>query len=139
MRKYLFRGFCRDFDGKEEILLNGERITGKWVEGCYLHDLEHNREHITNCSKYCVEVIPETVCDFTGMMDKQGNKCFLHDRLRFTNDEGDSSDYVIKWDQKNCKYYIEEAVSGCLDDFDSFVAENSEVVGHELLTNLKAL
>lgn len=63
-----------------EILFKAKRIdNGKWVEGYYQkrYDLLGNEEHlIFHADSYNVweyaEIDPETLCQFTGLCDKNG-------------------------------------------------------------------
>ena len=70
-----------------EILFKAKRIdNGEWVEGYYLkkYDLLEKKEHfIFSADKHntwiCAEIDPETLCQFTGLCDKNGNKIWDND------------------------------------------------------------
>lgn len=78
-----------------EILFKAKRIdNGKWIEGYYQkrYDLLGNEEHlIFHADSYKVweyaEIDPETLCQFTGLCDKYGNKIWENDIIKYRFEE----------------------------------------------------
>ena len=67
-----------------EILFKAKRIdNGEWVEGYYLSDNRPNGSHFLVC--YCkyeektYEIDPSTICQYTGLTDKHGQKIWEND------------------------------------------------------------
>lgn len=91
-----------------EILFKAKRIdNGEWVEGYYQRRYYFlgNEEHlIFHADSYKVweyaEIGPETLCQFTGLCDKNGNRIWENDILMAHLDEfypEDTTYEIVEW------------------------------------------
>ena len=113
MAEILFRGFHKDENGNQNIILNGEYIKGYWVYGYYIKHLPYTpapmarnvekvKKQIEKDTVHCIakdsfsdcgtkrsidmlEVIKETVGQYTGLNDINGYKIFTGDLITWEN------------------------------------------------------
>lgn len=90
-REILFRGFHECENGTQIAVVNGTEYRGKWVFGyfwtneagnCFIKVIRDlNGNFVGNPTTKDYEVFPETVCEWTGLTDKNEKKIFEGDRV----------------------------------------------------------
>ena len=122
-----------------EILFKAKRKDGgKWIEGYYQkrYDLLGKEEHlIFHADSYKMweyaEIVPETLCQFTGLCDKNGKKIWENDILMAYLDEFYPEDVTyetVEWGVAG--WITHEAGSIDRQYLDEFGTEHFEVVGN---------
>ena len=133
-----------------EILFRGKRLdNGEWVEGFYCkHNMvqvcfssdDPKTKHLIIQDGFCdwgfepplcgIEIDPETVGQFTGVIDKNDRKIFEGDVVcvvcRGIDEEDGNA--VIVWDKETSRFIIEW--KSIVSDFDSVYGHECEVIGN---------
>ena len=106
---------------KRDILFKAKRAdNGEWVEGLLIeskndecHILVKNYNPIKKqgnghwyIDSPCFQVNPETVCQFTGLIDKNGNKIFQNDEVVSDKKFSSANKAVVMWLEKRCGFYF---------------------------------
>lgn len=121
-----------------EILFKAKRIdNGEWVEGYYQKKYDflgkrHLILHANGCVRWeCVEIDPETLCQFTGLCDKNDKRIWENDILMAHLDESYPEDVTYETVEWNVAGWVgHETGSTDREYLDKFDLEHFEVVGN---------
>ena len=114
-----------------EILFKAKTISGNWVNGLLAN--KDDKWYISNKAgmPFAYDVRPETICQFTGLCDKNGNKIWENDILMAHLDESYPEDVTyetVEWGVAG--WVTHEAGSTDREYLDEFDLEHFEVVGN---------
>ncbi len=122
-----------------EILFRGKRKdNGEWVEGDLLKYETGETAILSGFSRYGFEateiclrnkVIPETVCQFTGLTDKNNKRIFEGDIVNFYNGDGEYSPYEVRWQNSGFSVLM-NGKPNLFDELDDFFSSRCEVIGN---------
>lgn len=73
---------------------------------------------------YMLEVIPETIGQYTGFNDRCGKKIYENDIVYVT---GEDENATIEWDEETARFIIH--FDGWIADFDNYYGKELEVRG----------
>jgi hypothetical protein len=114
-----------------EYLFKGKRVDNyEWVDGFYIYDdsgqttgypaayIVHLNKHPCGWSLIPYEVIPETICEYIGVHDKNGKKIFENDIVMYNEEYGEIT------------YHNDEAMF--VVEFDTWFTDFDHIYGKEL-------
>ena len=120
-----------------EILFKAKRIdNGEWVEGCLVIDhsrpnlFEYRMQPVESGVLYASPINPETICQFTGLCDKNGKKIWESDVVWLVYD-GKEHIYQIVWDNSELDFKATNGEENYGSNFEYLLCcDEIEVIGN---------
>ena len=113
-----------------EILFKAKRKdNGEWVEG-YLMDENYINVPFNDydaCGRFDdpIEIDQDTLCQFTGVTDKNGKKIWENDILKLPDEDGY---FKCEWEEDTARFVLNG--DGLTVDFDNYWEHQVEVLGN---------
>lgn len=115
MREILFRAKKKD--------------NGEWVEGLPGYDINGNITELEAYMSFCdcrtYEIDPDTLCQNTGLTDKNGKKIWENDILELSDEEGY---FKCEWEEETARFVL--IGDWLIADFDNYWSYKSEAIGN---------
>lgn len=109
-----------------EILFKAKRKDNdKWVEGDLLHTRHADVVLISDFKDQLFRCDGNTLCQFTGLTDKNGEKIWENDILELLDEDGY---FVCEWEEDTARFVMNG--DEIIVDFDNYWGYQVEVIGN---------
>ena len=118
-----------------DILFKAKRKdNGEWVEGGYSYCANDDTHYVTVMGKdnishigFHQQVDPNTICQYTGLTDKNGNKIWENDVVEYRDCTNEK--YVVAWEASKAMFEHQQ-YSCSIMNFDELSGMEVEVIGN---------
>ena len=104
---------------KAKILNSDEWIEGYYVKGATRHCILKN---LTGYPKWDID--PNTLCQYTGLIDNNGDKIWENDIVRLDEDL-----YIVTWEEDDAMFALEDV--GIVEHFSNVDSKWCEIIGNK--------
>lgn len=108
-----------------EILFRAKRTdNGEWVEGDLIHSFDEEKRFAISNLNGLFEVAEYTVCQYTGLIDNNGDKIWENDIVNFEEEM-----YMVDWSETDACFEIFN--TGLIERFTTIRSEDCEIIGNK--------